>query len=109
MVSHYVYVMKEGHGKKSPVKIGVAVDVDARREELQIGNSRKLIVVIRLGPMTKEVAFELEASMHRRFKPQHIRGEWFQGHIVKWLTEKPPAYRQQHQELSGPMFENRGL
>jgi hypothetical protein len=95
----HVYVVREVKASKNaPVKIGVAVDVRRRIDTLQTGNPRALEVVMTFGPMTRVEAYGLEEFFHRRFKPQRLRGEWFSGHIVKWITQNPHRLKKERKE-----------
>ena len=55
------------------IKIGFAVDVERRLKEIQTGNPEVLEVV---GAMPGTV--RAEKSLHRQFRADHIRGEWFE-------------------------------
>lgn len=54
------------------IKIGLAGDVDARLRNLQIATGDSLYL---LGSLAGESA--VEKTLHRRFKADRIRGEWF--------------------------------
>lgn len=68
----YVYVIRAG--EDSPIKVGLAKDVQARMATLQTGNPRKLRVLYVLpGDL------ELEWQLHNRLQGQRLVGEWFDG------------------------------
>ena len=68
-------------GKRGPIKIGVANNVEVRMAELQIGNPYELILLASIPVSSRKRAEALEKSLHRKFAGQHIRGEWFQRNI----------------------------
>jgi predicted GIY-YIG superfamily endonuclease len=76
----YVYFIQAG--KRGPVKIGVATDVEKRLESLQTGNHQELHIRTLIVCDEKNHAFETEKKFHRRFKHFHIRGEWFYGAVL---------------------------
>ena len=87
MPKHYVYIIRQrGLSKKTPVKVGVAINVVRRLKTLQTGNPKELEISAEFGPMLKSTAHELEADWHRKFKKQRLRGEWFSGKIIKQIT-----------------------
>jgi hypothetical protein len=73
----HVYFIKSGRGKGSPIKIGVARDVMRRLNELQIGNPLELVLLASFKANSEAHAYWLEKNLHRFFKEDHIRGEWF--------------------------------
>lgn len=81
----YVYFIRECIGDLAPVKIGIADDIDKRMQELQIGNSRRLVLAAKLGPFTRARAFDIEMKMHSKFHKHRIRGEWFTGVVLKQM------------------------
>lgn len=76
----FVYFIRSGK-LGNPIKIGYAVDVDKRINELQIGNPQKLHIIAAIPVDSKRQAQNIEKWMHHRFKRKHIRGEWFNGCI----------------------------
>ena len=86
MKTTYVYFIKERLGIHAPVKIGVAKNPEGRMAELQIGNSRRLEIVARLGPMSAKHAYGTETRLHSKFKKYRIRGEWFSGVILRYMN-----------------------
>lgn len=66
----FVYVVQAQPG--TPVKIGVARDVDARLAGLQTGNPYKLRVLFVLPG-----GYELEWQFHQKLKKYRMEGEWF--------------------------------
>ncbi len=66
----FVYFIQAG--RKGPIKIGVAKDPSARFFDIQAACPLKLKII---GVMPGKRC--LEADLHRRFRPQRLRGEWF--------------------------------
>ena len=81
-----VYLIRSG--KKGPIKIGIAKNVDSRISELQIGNPNKLFLVAIFPIHSEKKAREIERHLHKLFKRQHIRGEWFRSDISFSRIEK---------------------
>ena len=81
MDNRYVYFIQEVIGIYAPIKIGVSKNVQERMRNIQGCNPRKLEVYAVIGPMGKAKAFNLEESLHRKFRRFHLRGEWFSGVI----------------------------
>lgn len=75
----YVYFIMAG--KKKAIKIGVAINVQRRLKELQIGNHLPIALIAALPCDSRTHALEMERKFHRAFKNQHIRGEWFSGDV----------------------------
>ena len=73
----YVYFIQSGTGKDAPIKIGVAKNVNKRLEILQIGNPDKLTVITAIKADNELQAYWLEKNLHKFFKSDCIRGEWF--------------------------------
>ena len=67
----YVYFVQGEYG--GPIKIGVAVNPEVRRNEIQTGNP--FVLVIR---KTMIGSYPLESELHKRFAPDRMVGEWFQ-------------------------------
>lgn len=89
ILEHRVYIIQECSADKTgAIKVGVAKNTKKRLDAMQIGNSRELKIVMEFGPMTEAAAYELEGFLHRRFRPQHIRGEWFECWVLKWITDQ---------------------
>lgn len=79
----YVYAIQD---ESARIKLGFAVDVDARILELQTGNAEQLTIVYRL--MVEDMK-KAEDSLHMLFASSHIRGEWFNlNKIQRQLLEK---------------------
>ena len=64
-------------GKKGPIKIGYAKDVEKRMADLQIGNPYQLFLIAAVPVKSMAHGKQVEKWLHQRFKTQHIRGEWF--------------------------------
>ena len=58
-------------------KVGVTLDasVDRRIQQLQIGNPCKIDLIAKTGTISN--AYELEKALHKKFKDNKVRGEWF--------------------------------
>lgn len=69
------FVYAVGTDWQSPIKIGVASNVERRLERLQSGNHVTLSALWE--SMALEDAFAVEAALHERFAEYRIRGEWF--------------------------------
>lgn len=67
---------------KGPVKIGYSRDVVVRLRELQVSHHTELHLFALI-----EGTHADEQALHRRFKAQHIKGEWFkvEGALKKYL------------------------
>lgn len=68
-------------GKRGAIKIGHARNVERRLEALQTGNAYRLEVIARIPCDSKQHAIEIEQQLHKHFRKQRIRREWFQGNI----------------------------
>lgn len=67
-----VYFIREGNS--GPIKIGwTARDLMHRRDTLQIGNSKTLMLLGHIPNVPKSV----EGEWHLRFRDLHVRAEWF--------------------------------
>lgn len=71
-VKGYVYLIHRVGADE--YKIGMATDVDRRLRELQVSNGGKLEVI---HAIATDWARELEETMHRHFRKERLRGEWF--------------------------------
>jgi hypothetical protein len=80
-----VYFLGEDENGCSPVKIGVAKNIVARKRNLQTGNPLELRL---LGWIEATDDFGLEAQLKRHFDAARGRGEWFHiepGDILPFL------------------------
>lgn len=84
--SRFVYVMQAG--LSGPVKIGVAQNPLSRLRRLQTGCFARLRLIALEDLSDKSHALELEATLHRRFRPYQLCGEWFrcEGDVKESLT-----------------------
>lgn len=57
-------------GADGPVKIGLSDNVFGRLRNLQVGHHEELCI-------TRLMRGDAEKALHRRFRANHIRGEWF--------------------------------
>jgi hypothetical protein len=69
-----VYFIGEDENGCSPIKIGVAKNIEARQRNLQTGNPLELRL---LGWIEATNAFQLERELHLHFGSTNVRGEWF--------------------------------
>lgn len=69
-MSGYVYFMRAGKG--GPIKIGTAVNVEARRKSLTTGCPQELIVLTYFPGGSRE-----EKELHKQFAAHRQKGEWF--------------------------------
>jgi hypothetical protein len=87
-VNCYVYLVQEQLlSNKGAVKIGMSSNVTNRIETMQVGNSRRLVLIATMGPFGEIKANCFEKQLHRRFKGHHIRGEWFNYGCLKRLQK----------------------
>lgn len=75
--THYVYFIEAGSFRKSPVKIGVTIDIDARIKNLQTGNPYPLKCKALIECKSRKEAYNLESYLHHRLKRFRLEGEWF--------------------------------
>lgn len=98
----WIYVLR---GRpKSPVKIGIARDVEARICTLQTGNPDELHLLASF-PGTQAD----ETALHRYLQAERIRGEWFEGElteqVVDWAKVCQRVYRKRGLCLAIPEHE----
>jgi predicted GIY-YIG superfamily endonuclease len=87
----YVYFIQAG--KKGAIKVGITNNVEKRIETLQIGNPYELRVLSLIPCESRAHAFEIERRIHKFFRRQNIRGEWFTGNIdLKKMNERFGSY-----------------
>ena len=68
----FVYVMKSSAGL---VKVGISIDVERRRRQLESAGGHMVEVVEIFGPF--KCAARLEAAVHQRLASVRAKGEWF--------------------------------
>ena len=85
----FVYLIQAG--RKGPIKIGVARNVNARMCILQTGNHKELRLIVKLGPFTEYYAYKIEGLLHKKFSNRRIRGEWFTGVSMKYIESIHPV------------------
>lgn len=73
----YVYILKAGLGAKSPIKVGVADNVQKRIKQLQTGNPFELLLVMHFECNSRSHAFHIEKTIHEILEGQRLCGEWF--------------------------------
>jgi Meiotically Up-regulated Gene 113 (MUG113) protein len=69
-----VYFLGEDENRCSPIKIGVAKNIEGRKRNLQTGNPLELRL---LGWIQTSDDFGLEAQLKKHFLAVRGRGEWF--------------------------------
>lgn len=69
-----VYFIGEENSGYCRIKIGVAKDIEKRRNNLQTGNPSAIRLI---GWINTEETFELERRLHHHFAAARVRGEWF--------------------------------
>lgn len=76
-------------GLRGPIKIGVAVDLVARMYEHQCSNHEALFVV----GLVLDAGRPEEQELHRRFRGDWLRGEWFRRSraLVAYIKTLPEA------------------
>ena len=93
-MADYLYLIREDK-KRGAIKIGIASNVESRLDTLQIGNPNKLEILLVYKAKSRKHAFALENWMHRTFKKENIRGEWFKHYIdinrITCKLEKDPT------------------
>lgn len=72
----YVYVVGL-RGASTPIKVGVASNVEIRLSTLQVGNHLELELKYAHECSGQAVAEKLERRIHQLLQKQHLRGEWF--------------------------------
>ncbi len=96
----WVYFFKSGNY----LKIGKAIDVAARREQLQAMNPEPLLLVLAV-----QGGILLETALHNRFADRKLHGEWFSidDDLMRFLWELAQALRWvQLDNIEGnPIFE----
>lgn len=73
----YVYLIKAGHKKTDPVKIGYSKDPEDRLKSLQTGNPIKLQLYMKIKCNDEAHARRLERTLHEMLGTQNLRNEWF--------------------------------
>lgn len=73
-MAYFVYFLK---GPGGAIKVGWCQNPAARLTELQIASPDRIEYLGLLSVPTKRVALDEERNIHERFRPWHIRGEWF--------------------------------
>ena len=77
--THYVYFIRAGIN--GPIKIGKAVDIKKRIDQMQTGNHLDLILVGKIPFDSESMALSIERHLHYILRDKRIRGEWFHGDI----------------------------
>lgn len=101
--TYYVYVIRAG--KKSPVKIGKALNPLTRMKQLQTANAETLRLLLVVPAGNEASALRLEHVLHERFAEHRLRtSEWFYGpgvaQIIDFVTALSVEMVQSHQHGS---------
>jgi hypothetical protein len=67
------------------IKIGMSIDIDKRRRELQTGNADKLFLLYYI----ENVSETFEKHIHDICEAYHINGEWFEMGAINHLLSHP--------------------
>ena len=73
----YVYLIQSGTNSKSPIKIGMSKDPEARIKQLQTGNPKRLRIILIIKCTSTKHARNLESTMHQMLSSKNIINEWF--------------------------------
>jgi len=95
----YLYIIKSGAQDNAPIKIGVAVNVEKRLDELQTGNPQELIIMYKIPMNSRAHAYMVEARLHRQFYRHRIRGEWFKARVIHKIKVKELLEERKHEKL----------
>lgn len=72
----YLYFIR-CHSNANCIKIGRAVNPEARLNELQVGNPHDLSLIFAYKLKSAKHSVDAETRVHRTFKYANVRGEWF--------------------------------
>jgi len=75
----FVYFVQAG--KRGPIKIGIARNIQRRIDSMQTGNAYGLNLLAAIPCKDRDQARDFEGRLHRFFLRQRIRGEWFTSNI----------------------------
>lgn len=92
----HIYVMSDGHA----VKIGVTGHVANRRNGMQGGNPRLIVVVYSSMPLPNLLAFTVEKEVHRKLAAVRLEAEWF-------ATDASIAVQQIEKCIAAKFFQNK--
>lgn len=73
---HYVYVVGSPDNNFTPLKIGIADDVNKRLSSLQTGCPIELVALAAFAFRGKAAAATAESMAHMHFARRRARGEW---------------------------------
>lgn len=73
-MSRYIYLLECEFPEKTLYKIGISNKVERRVKQLQTGNPYLIKV---LNEFKTPYAFKIEAALHREYKIDNVKGEWF--------------------------------
>ena len=95
----YLYVIKSGVTINAPIKIGVAINVERRLDELQTGNPNELVVMYKIPMNSRSHAYYTESRLHKQLNRYHIRGEWFMHRAINKIKIKELLKDREHEKL----------
>ena len=73
----YVYFIRGGDKKHSPLKIGITHDLSKRIKQMQVGSPKILKLQFAIIFDDKDVARRVEKIIHEMLKSRNTHGEWF--------------------------------
>lgn len=89
-LGHWIYGISDGEA----IKVGYAMDIEARLRDLQVGNPRELVVVYRFRVRQwKKAHAEIVSAKnwerwhHKKLREFRLRGEWFRAEALPVLME----------------------
>lgn len=67
------------------IKVGVTKDVAKRIKQIQTGQALEVRLIAAWKAKGRLHAFDVEASVHRQFGKQRVRGEWYRDYMIRRL------------------------
>lgn len=101
----WVYIMSAGEH----IKVGVSDNPKSRRKQLSTGCPYEITIKALVGPVSRDVAIQIEKSVHMELQGFHQKGEWFcvNAHDVYSVASKfgfvfqRENTKQHHKQLNG--------
>jgi len=89
----YVYFIRGGDKKHSPLKIGITESLSKRLKQMQTGSPKKLRLQFAIIFDNKKIAMNVEKILHEMLDGKRIHGEWFScGVKTKVILNKLEPY-----------------